>query len=286
MPLSSGLCSLDGWELDQDCLNIPDGTAPATIEKWRQVAAELLFTLTGSRFGPSCPVTVRPCLKSCFDSFRSFLFQGQAVQSTGPFVPYMRAGQMYNASLCGCSGNCQCGPELCEVFLPGPVYDVVSVDIDGEVVDPATYGILDGRFLVRSSTTAEDAAGGTCWPGCQDMSLPPGSENTFTVTYRTGIPLPAMGKAALSELAAHYIRGCAGCGCGATAQKSLSRLSRQGVDLQFVDAQQVLTDGRTGLPLVDQFIHAVNPSGLPRAMRVLSPDAPKAPRIWYPGAAV
>jgi hypothetical protein len=92
-----------------------------------------------------------------------------------------------------------------------------------------------------------------------------------------------MGRAALSELAAHYIRGCAGCGCGATAQKNLSRLSRQGVDLQFVDAQQVLTDGRTGLPLVDQFIHAVNPGGLPRAMRVLSPDAPKPPRIWYSG---
>jgi hypothetical protein len=286
MPLSSGLCSLDGWTLDESCMKIPPDTPPETIERWRLVAAELLYALTGNRFGPSCPVTVRPCLKRCFDGFRSFLFQGQPVQSTGGWAPYMRGGQMYNASLCGCTSDCHCGPELCQVYLPGPVYDIVSVDVDGEVVDPATYGILDGQYLVRSSATPEDAAGGTCWPGCQDMSLIPGQPNTFTVVYRTGLPLSALGVAALSELAAHYIRGCDGCGCGVGSNKNLSRLSRQGVDLQFIDPQQVLEDGRTGIPITDQFIHAVNPGKLPRAMRVLSPDSPKAPRIWYSGAGV
>lgn len=283
MPLNSGLCELDGWTLDTDCMDIPDATPPEVIERWRRVAAELLFALTGNRFGPSCPVTVRPCRRKCADMYGSFLYQGR-YESTGPFIPYMYAGRMYNASLCGCTSDCHCGPELCEVFLPGPVYDIVAVDINGEVVDPATYGILDGRFLVRSSATPDDAAGGTCWPSCQDMSLAPGQPDTFTVTYRTGIPVPAMGQAAVTALAAHYIRGCSGCGCGAP-QRNLSRLSRQGVDLEFVDAQQVLTDGRTGIDIVDQFIHAVNPGGLTRALRVLSPDSPKPPRIWYgPGA--
>lgn len=286
MPLASGLCSLDGWTLDESCMKIPPDTPPETIERWRLVAAELLYALTGNRFGPSCPVTVRPCRKQCAEGFSSFLFQGQSVMSTGPWIPYMRNGEMYNASMCGCTSDCHCGPELCEVFLPGPVYDIVSVDVDGAVVDPATYGILDGRFLVRSSATPEDAAGGNCWPSCQDMSLVPGQPNTFTVVYRTGIPLTALGVAALSELTAHYIRGCDGCGCGVSTNKNLSRLSRQGVDLQFVDPQQVLEDGRTGIPIADQFIHAVNPGGLPRAMRVLSPDAPKRPRIWYSGTGI
>jgi len=283
MPLASGLCSLDGWTLDESCMDIPPGTPPETVERWRQVAAELLYGLTGQRFGPSCPVTVRPCRKQCAEGFGllagRFLYQG--AQSTGPFIPYMRAGQMYNASLCGCRSDCHCGPELCEIYLPGPIYDVVSVDINGEVVDPLTYNVLDGQYLVRRSDTADDANGGTCWPGCQDMSLPPGAEGTFTVVYRTGVPLPAMGVAALSQLTAHYIKGCNGCGCGVGTLNNLRSLSRQGVDLEFQDAQQTLADGRTGLPLVDLFIHTVNPSRLPQAMRVLSPDAPKRPRIWY-----
>lgn len=290
MPLASGLCSLDGWTLDESCMNIPPDTPPETIERWRLVAAELLYALTGNRFGPSCPVMVRPCRKSCAEGYGQYFNQGQYLgagfQFTGPFVPYMAGGRMYNASMCGCTSDCHCGPELCQVFLPGPVYDIVAVDIDGDVVAPGTYGILDGRYLVRSSATPEDAEGGTCWPSCQDMSLAPGSPNTFTVTYRTGIPLPALGVAALSELAAHYIRGCEGCGCGVSANKNLSRLSRQGVELQFIDPQQVLEDGRTGIPIADQFIHAYNPGKLPGAMRVLSPDAPKRPRIWYSGTGI
>lgn len=282
MPLQSGLCSLDGWTLDQSCMDIPAGTPPEVIERWRKVAAELLFALTGNRFGPSCPITVRPCRKTCADQYGAILgrfwYQGL---STGPFIPYMWQGRMFNASLCGCGQQCHCGPELCEVYLPGPVYDVVSVDIDGEVVDPLTYGILDGRYLVRSSATPVDANGGVCWPSCQDMSLAPGSANTFTVVYRTGIPLPAMGVAALSELTAHYIKGCNGCGCGIGSRQNLSRLSRQGVDLEFADPQLVLEQGRTGLPLTDLFIHAANPSKLPRQLRVVSPDSPRPPRVWY-----
>lgn len=281
MPLASGLCSLDGWTLDESCMDIPAGTTPEVIERWRRVAAELLFGLTGQRFGPSCPVTVRPCRRQCADAYASFLYQGGPYQRTGPFIPYMFRGQMFNASLCGCASDCHCGPELCEVYLPGPVYDIVSVDIDGVTIDPATYNILDGRYLVRRSDVAADADGGPCWPSCQDMSLPPGEPGTFTVVYRTGIPLPAMGVAALSELASHYIKGCDGCGCGIGTRNNLSRLSRQGVDLEFADPQQILSDGRTGLPLVDLFIHTVNPSKLPQQMRVLSPDAPRRPRIWY-----
>lgn len=289
MPLASGLCALDGWTLDQSCMDIPDNTPPETIERWRKVAAELLFALTGNRFGPSCPVTVRPCRKACAETYGRFFNQGQYLGAgfrlTGPFLPYMAAGRMYNASLCGCTSTCHCGPELCEVYLPGPIYDIVSVDIGGELVDPATYAILDGRYLVRSSATPEDAAGGTCWPGCQDMSLAPGQPGTFTVTYRTGLPLPALGVAALSALTAHYIRGCNGCGCGVPSNRNLSRLSRQGVDLEFASPQEVLADGRTGIDVVDSFIFAVNPSRLPNQMRVVSPDSPRPPRVWTgPGA--
>lgn len=290
MPLNSGLCELDGWTLDQSCMDIPDNTPPEVIERWRKVAAELLFALTGNRFGPSCPVIVRPCRKSCAEGFSRYFNQGQFLgagyQFTGPFIPYMAGGQMYNASMCGCGSQCHCGPELCEVYLPGPIYDIVSVDIDGIPVPAEQYGVLDGRYLVRRSDVALDEPTGTCWPSCQDMSLPPGEVGTFTVTYRTGIPLSALGVAALSALTAHYIRGCNGCGCGTPMPQNLSRLSRQGVDLEFASPSQVLAEGRTGIDIVDQFIHAVNPGKLTRQLRVVSPDSPKPPRIWYSGTGI
>lgn len=284
MPLNSGLCSLDGWDLDRSCMDIPADTPEEVIERWRQVAAELLFALTGNRFGPSCPVVVRPCRKSCADSYSLFnqgQFLGAGYRFTGPFLPYMAGGRMYNASLCGCVSECHCGPELCEVYLPGPIYDITSVTINGDTVPTATYNILDGQYLVRSSASDPEGPGGACWPGCQDMSLPAGSDNTFVVTYRTGIPVPALGVAALSALTAHYIKGCNGCGCGVANLQNVRSLQRQGVSMEFADAQQVLGDGRTGIEVVDQFIHAYNPGRLTHAMRVLSPDAPRRPRIWY-----
>jgi hypothetical protein len=284
VPLNSGLCALDGWDLDESCLDIPEDTPPETIERWRKVAAELLYALTGNRFGPSCPVTVRPCRKQCAESFGRILNQGQFLgagyQFTGPFIPYMAGGAMYNASLCGCTDSCNCGPELCQVYLPGPVYDIVSVDIDGEVVPPAEYWIYDGQYLVRSSESADESPGAACWPGCQDLTKPSG-EGTFTVVYRTGIPVPALGAAAVTKLTEHYIKGCGGCGCGVSPTQNLRSLQRQGVSLEFADAQQVLDDGRTGIEIVDQFIYAYNPGKLPRALRVLSPDAPRRPRVQY-----
>lgn len=291
MPLNSGLCSLDGWPIDRTCMSIPDGTTEEQIEAMQLAAAELLFGLSGNRFGPSCPVTVRPCRKSCAEGYGRYFNQGQYLgsgfQFTGPFIPYMAGGAMYNASLCGCASQCHCGPELCEVYLPGPIYDIVSVDIDGEIVAPTTYGILDGRYLVRRSDTAEDALGGTCWPSCQDMSLPPGQAATFTVTYRTGIPLSALGIQALSKLTEHYLQGCNGCGCGIGSRQNLSRLSRQGVDLEFVDTARTRLDPwRTGIEIVDQWLTMVNPSMLPRQLRVVSPDSPRPPRVWTGPSAV
>jgi len=260
-------------------MSIPEGTTEEEIGRWQLVAAELLFYLTGQRYGPSCPVAVRPCRKTCGETY-AWLWQGQTLgstglRSTGGFVPYMAGGAMYNASFCGCGGTCNCGPELCEVFLPGPVYDVVSVDVDGVTVPPAEYFLYDGQYLVRQSGTG-------CWPSCQDMGKTSG-EGTFTVTYRTGLPLPALGVAALSKLTEHYIKGCNGCGCGVSSgNRAIRSLNRQGVQMEFEDASEVLADGRTGIPIVDQFINAVNPLRLGGSLRVLSPDAPKLPRLTYP----
>lgn len=284
-PISSGTCG--NWvnaELD-DCHPVPEGMTPAQQQQFTQAASEYLWAMTGRRLGPSCPVIVRPCRKSCADEFLSrILPHGYSYGgTTGSWIPYVYQGEIRNASLCGCTADCHCGPELCEIELPGPIYDVTEVNINGTVVNPATYRVTDGRFLVRSHGAGPVADADRCWPMCQDMSAKYGSPDTFTVTYRTGLALPELGKVAALELASHLMADCGGCGCGLSGRdrQNLSRLTRQGVELEFADAQQVFQDGRTGLPGVDRFIQAYNPYGLKSPMRVLSPDY-RRPRMEQP----
>lgn len=283
LPLRADNCTV--WPLNRDagCWDIPDTVTEETITVWQRVASEYLWMMTGRRLGPSCPVTVRPCRKSCVDAgwlSGRYLNQGQ-YQATGGFIPYMLNGRMYNATLCGCDAECHCGPELCEIELPGPVYDIVDVQLDGFTVDSATYALYDARYLTRINDTSSGTETERCWPACQDMTLTPAHPNTFSVTYRTGLNLSGMATMAVTELTAHFIRGCnGGCGCGTGTRQNLQRLSRQGVELEFADPQQLFDDGRTGIELVDFFIRSQNPHGLGSQLRVLSPDAPKRPRIW------
>lgn len=283
MPISEGLCA--PWPTDFTCESIPESTPQATIDKWVGFASDYLWRMTGRRLGPSCPVEVRPCMKRCMDGFMDLLrFPGGVANSTGGWIPYVGMdGQFRNASLCGCKADCHCGPELCEIELSGPVYDVQDVWVDGVQLPSGpvpTWTLYDGRFLTRLNYEA-DTGDPRCWPTCQDLTRPKTEPDTFAVVYRTGLTVPASGVAAVSALAAHFIRGCnGGCGCGIGTRQNLQRLSRQGVDLEFADPQQIFTDGRTGIEVVDFFIRSANPYGLASPMRVLSPDAPKRARRW------
>lgn len=281
-PISAAPC--DPWPVDFSCDTIPDGTSQDVIDRWVQVATEYLWSATGRRIGPSCPIEVRPCRRACMDGFIDLLrFPGGVANSTGGWIPYIGMdGQFRNASLCGCRTDCHCGAELCEIELRGPVYDIVSVTVDGAVVPANTYGVHDGRFLTRlNPVPVPDGEDGNCWPSCQDMTLPATQTGTFAVNYRTGVAVPALGVAAVSALAAHFIRGCnGGCGCGVGTRQTLQSLSRQGVQLEFGDPQTLFDDGRTGIEVVDYFIRQYNPQGLPNPMRVLSPDY-RLPRGGY-----
>lgn len=263
MPIQVSAC--DPWPFIP-CCDI-DEHEPAEVERWTRAASQILWALSGRRWGP-CPVTVRPCRRACLESAPvSF----QAGAGTGPWVPYIDAGGAWrNASVCGCKSDCSCG-ELCEVRLEGPVYDVVEVNIDGEALPPEAYRVDAPGMLVR--------VGSGCWPDCQDMAEPPGAPGTFTVTYRRGLPLDDAAIAAVSELTCHFLKGCApGGSCGCKANRNVSRVSRQGVDVQMADPTLIYSEGRTGLPLVDLWLVAVNPYRQPSASRVYSPDF-KRPRV-------
>ncbi|MFI5629226.1 hypothetical protein ACIA8E_07565 [Streptomyces sp. NPDC051664] len=264
MPLQIGPC--DAWPVSL-CCDVPEGMEQAEVDRWARVASQILWGLSGRRWGP-CPVTVRPCRRSCAgDDFFSF----QTGTGTGPWIPYIGSDGIWrNASTCGCKSDCSCG-ELCEVYLPGPVYDVVEVLVDGEALVPEAYRVDSAGKLVRTD--------GECWMDCQDMSAPTSEPGTFAVTYRWGLPLDDAAIAAVSDLTCHLLKGCGGAGsCGCKSNRNLTRMVRQGVEMEMPDPTLLYSEGRTGLPLADLWLSMVNPYRMTSPSRVYSPDF-KRPRV-------
>ncbi|MFE0545210.1 hypothetical protein [Streptomyces sp. NPDC058891] len=258
MTLQTGPC--EPWGPLELCCDVAD-VDEAVIDRWHRVASQILFALSGRRYGP-CPVTVRPCRRACLESAPvSF----QAGVGTGPWIPYIGVdGQWRNASVCGCKSDCSCG-ELCEVYLPGPVFDVTEVIVEGQVLEPESYRVDAPGKLVRTDDE--------CWPSCQDLSAAPGEPGTFVVTYQVGLPLDEAAIAAVSALTCHLIKGCGGGGnCGCRANRNITSLTRQGVSMEMPDPTLFYSDGRTGLPEVDLWLFTVNPYRLTSPSRVYSPD--------------
>lgn len=276
MTVRTGPC--EAWPLDLSCCELPEDIDPKVVDRWARVASQILWALSGRRWGPSCPHTIRPCRRSCVEA-------SSITTGWGPvgsrWVPYMdAAGTWRNASVCGCASDCSCS-ELCEIQLDGPVYDIVEV-IDGEETltrpDPERGVIGDYRVDAPNLLVRTD---GGCWPDCQDLAAPPGTVGTLTVIYRTGLPLDEAAIAAVSELTCHYVRGCGTVGggsCGCKPNPRLSRVQRQGVTMELADPTLIYSDGRTGLPLTDAWLHAVNPHGQTSPSRVWSPDF-RRPRV-------
>lgn len=271
MPVQAGPC--EPWPF-RPCCSVDD-YEPEDIDRWRMVATQIVWALSGRRWGPSCPVTVRPCRRSCIEQLLPI---GHGVYGgvAGRWIPYLGAdGTWRNASVCGCTSSCSC-TQLCEVRLEAPVYDVLEVRVDGEVLPPEAYRVDSPALLVRTD--------GGCWPDCQDMAADCDAEGTFCVTYRTGLPLDEAAIAAVSALTCHLIKGCTGGGgsCGCRANPNITRLQRQGVDLEFTDPALLYAEGRTGIREVDLWLTAVNPDRLSRPSRVLSPDYRPARRTIWP----
>lgn len=260
------------WPLSPVCLPECWSVEP---EEWtsRQrhavyIAYRMLSKLSGGVFG-LCRVTLRPCRQSVCAG--SFPYLGVPLNAS-PWVPVLHDGKPYNIA-CGCVGDCGCGP-ICEIPLDGPVYDVLSVKVDGVEVDPESYRVdrtARGDMLVKQ--------GGPCWPECQDLELPDDEPGTWSVTYRRGAVPDEDGQLALSLLAVEVDKLCEG-RSGCVLSERITRVVREGIEIEL-DTMADVRAGLTGIPFVDRWILAVNPYGARLPMRAYSPDIMHGRRtVW------
>lgn len=228
-------------------------------------STQLLYELSGRQHSGSCERTVRPCGQD---------YCGFQVLSRGHIVGWSGSAWNHNGrSACGCS-------HLSRVLLSGyPVREVTEVKIGGDVVPEANNWRLDER---RWLTRIADAEGNAqLWPNCQRLDLDDTEDGTFSVTYRYGQDPPLIGVAAAAQLGCELYKACSGQDCALPT--GTTRINRQGIVIERLAfaswAYNATASGsqaagwHTGLPLVDAFLAAYNPTGRKRHPTIWSPDS-------------
>src|SRR5512139_2553508 len=221
MPPVYGPC--DVWDPIMCCV-WPTGSTVAATGYALQSATEILWAESGRQFG-LCERTIRPCRRDCFDRAGAGWFEWSSGVGAWSWPrPWLYQGNWYNLTCGSCPGSCSCtGIE--EAKLPGPVYAVTQVKLNGSVMSTGSYRIDEDQMLVRTD--------GGLWPFCQDMSAADTEDNTWSVTAQFGQPVPASGRQAVGELACEIARACAGEEC--RLPPGVKTAARQGVTIEFGD---------------------------------------------------
>lgn len=245
-----------GWTYDPSICDAAWSTYSDDLKTASMDWANLILWSATGRLFSTCDITVRPCLNQSTGEwgFSSWAFGGG-------WFPYIWNGQWFNGYGCGCWGGCGLHP-FTQAWLPGPVAGITDVTIDGVVLDPTSYRVDNGSWLVRQD--------GNQWPIFSHYNLMDGLTGTWSVTYSQGIPPPPALLNAAGILASQYASACTGGACRLPGY--VTSILRTGIQIDMVNPTELLRMGLTGLTEVDQVIRALNPSGLSRPLRVWSPD--------------
>ncbi len=251
----SGPC--DDWIGPDDVFAISPASEIADADRdWvlaaatAEAASRILYVLSDRRYPGICADTVRPCRRSI--GWATPAAWGATWQVSwgmcGCGAPTIRA--------CGCAGRN-------EVRLGGsPVLGIVEVLVDGTALASSAYRVDDAGWLVRID--------GDPWPSTQDLDLATTEADTWSVRYFYGRQPTADGILAAQRLAGELYLARVGGTCKLPSR--VSSLVRQGMELTFLDPQEFLDAGRTGLYEVDLFLSAERYGRTHRATVVASPD--------------
>lgn len=249
--------------------NCPDTTGDdALLNGIAAMASQLMYEISGRQFNGSCLRTVRPCSEQavCWGLNPWYGWTGWPWAWAWDGVTWGWYDQI------GC--HCNCGT-LSRVMLPGyPATAITEVKIDGVVIDPAEYRLDEWQYLTRLRS-ASDPTIPRFWPACQVLDLPDTEPGTWSVTYRAGVAPPLAGKAAATALACELLPG-ADCKLPSGA----TRIVRQGLTIDKLQPlAAMLLAGATGIPQIDTFMAAYNPSGLRRRPSIWSASGPSYARF-------
>lgn len=220
-----------------------DAFTPGLVDRMLRVATDVLYELSGRQYPGVLNAVVHPTVQcSC--------------------APARRTGLLWTRHHLDdpCRQRITLGAY--------PLRTVTEVIVDGEVVASDAYRIESNRYLARID--------GGSWPAFTDDDDP----DAFKVTLTWGLAPPASGVAAAAALACQLLLATDPNADGCQLPERVQVVSRQGVSFALIDPMEFLTEGRTGIYLVDLFLGSVNPNGLRQAPMVVSPDVGPAVRRY------
>lgn len=250
-----------GWEATpckDCCTDALDALEPAVKEVLSAMAVSILWSATGKQFG-LCEVVLRPCRRECGSYWG------------GLPTPARVGGEWVNLTCGTCTGGCGCS--TVSEFIAENVASIVSVNVDGEELDPLTDVLVyDNRRVVR--------ADGGVWPACQNLSAPDGEDGTWSVTVLQGTPVPAGGETMAGILLCELAKACTG-DDGCRLPKRIQSVTRQGISMNFADVWDSIGQQRTGIFEVDLWIEAAR-STAHRGASISSLDLPRPSVLTWP----
>jgi hypothetical protein len=256
--LPPGVCMI--WDPIWTC-RLPTGSYAVTGQA-TSIATEVLYALTGRQFG-LCTKVIRPCRASCFGNVWPSADWWDINSGMAYPQPLLIGGQWFNLTCGSCTSGCSCST-VSEAILPGPVYDILEVKVDGVVLTPIIdYRLDDWRLLVRLN--------GESWPLCNNLNLADTEVGTWSVTLRAGVEVPELGQLAVGELATDIVKFLV-CDDTCTLPKPIQSITRQGLNISFLDPNEVFADGKLGMYFCDLFIQTYNPNKLKQRSRVYNID--------------
>lgn len=209
------------WATEDDLPESADSRAikPEVLERAFAVASDVLYNITGRRWGGVCDDTYRPC--------------------------------------CGCDyGSCECRPAN-TLDLPGrPVVAIAELKVDGVAWDPATYEVRDRRWLV---TVRDPSTGvRPIIPRCQDLTLPTTEVGTVEVSYSYGSLPPQAGITSCAVLAYEFaLAWTPALANQCRLPRRVTSITRQGITVAMIDPLSLFEKGLTGIADVDLWTSAV-----------------------------
>lgn len=219
---------------------------------WTSIAALMGGSLSIS------PLAVRPNRTACTGG----VYYVAPVGAPGILDPYVGIdGQWYNRGI-RWGGHCSC-LNAREVRLPGPIGRVESVTVDGEVIPPTAYAVVDGDRLVRVD--------GQTWPQHQDMYEFADGPHTFVVRYFRGSAPDELDAFCAGVLALELYKLLqSGDKAACRLPRNVTNVVRQGVSYDL--GESGFADGKSGIPEVDAIVSRRNPHLLRTPSIVMSID--------------
>lgn len=223
--------------LDSACAcNLNDTDDGDLIEEYIDEASDFLYVMSGGRVTGTCTHTVRPVTdNTCWNRY---MYAGLSEVH----------GRAYNwVDYYGTDS----------IVLNGPNTEILEITIDGVVISPSEYGLMEGNKLFRRNNKN--------WPVYNDVTKADTEPGTFTITYRFGTVPTLLARRACIELVCQMLK---------SDEAALSRLKGvvsanvQGVSVTMDQADDVAA---LGLPEVTRFLDLYSPRGL-GALGVYSPE--------------